>query len=320
MRKKGLAYTLAAMVLVVAFGTSQERRVPEAQAGTGTRAPVIAAVGDIACKNPPANNRQVCQYDDVAAAIERGDYDAFLALGDIQYEYGELANFIENYAVYFGDLLPITYPAPGNHEYGTDGAAGYFTYFGDRAPAPYYSFDLGSWHVVSLDSTICRAGGVECGPGSPQHDWLSADLEANAAECTLAYWHHPRWDWLKYQNADWTQEFELERSKPLWNLLYRHGADVVLSGHNHNYSRWMPMDKRGRFDPERGIVQFISGTGGRNLNGFGNFHTRPDTFVRGQSKAFGFLELTLREGGYDFAFVSAGGQPAYLDAGTGRCH
>ncbi len=283
-------------------------------------APVVAAVGDIACKNPPGNNPSVCQYDDVAASIEAGGYDAFLALGDIQYEYGEYANFVENYDVYFGGLLPVTYPAPGNHEYGTEGAAGYFTYFGDRAPAPYYSFDLGAWHIVSLDSTICRAGGVECEPGSAQYEWLAADLAADNAECTLAYWHHPRWDWLKYQKADWTQEYELLRTKPLWNLLYGFDADVVLSGHNHNYSRWMPMDTQGRFDPDRGIVQFISGTGGRNLNGFGNFHTRPDTFVRGQSKAFGFLQLRLRAGAYDFEFVSAEGQPSYIDAGTGRCH
>jgi len=282
--------------------------------------PVIAAVGDIACKNAPGNNRSVCRYDDVAAAVRAGDYDAFLALGDIQYEQGEYENFVARYGAYFGDLLPITYPATGNHEYGTEAAAGYFRYFGDRAPGPYYSYDLGSWHLVSLDSTTCSAGGVDCEPGSDQYEWLAADLAAHPAECTIAYWHHPRWDWLKYQKADWTEEYELLRTRPLWNLLYREGVDLLLSGHNHNYSRWMPMDKQGRYDPDRGVVQFISGAGGRNLNGFGNFHTRPDTFVRGQSDAFGILELTLREGAYDFRFVSAPGQPRYTDAGTGDCH
>jgi hypothetical protein len=282
--------------------------------------PVIAAVGDIACKNPPAMNRSVCQYDDVAAAIAARDPDKLLVLGDIQYEYGRYQDFIENFDVFFGPLLPIIAPAPGNHEYGVPGAAGYFRYFGSVAHAGYYSFSLGSWHVISLDSTICGAGGAQCGPGSAQYEWLAADLQANDAECTLAYWHHPRFDWLKYQRADWAEEFELLRSKPLWDLLYEHDADVVLNGHNHNYSRWMPADTEGDFDPDRGITQYIVGTGGRNLNGFGNFHTRPDIFVRGQSNAFGFLQLRLEVGGWDYRWFSAPGQPRFVDQGSGTCH
>ena len=141
-----------------------------------------------------------------------------------------------------------------------------------------------------------RPAASTAGPGPTQYEWLAADLAAHPAACTLAYWHHPRWDWLKYQKADWTQDYELLRTKPLWNLLYREGVDLLLSGHNHNYSRWMPMDRQGRLDPERGIVQFISGAGGRNLNGFGNFHTRPDTFVRGQSDAFGYPRAHAADG------------------------
>ena len=282
--------------------------------------PRIAAVGDIACKNPPGNNRSVCQYDDVAASIASRDYDRFLPLGDIQYEYGEYRNFVENYDVYFGRLLDITSPTTGNHEYGTPRARGYFRYFGDRAPGPYYSYELGSWHVVALDSTICSAGGVDCRPGSAQYEWLEADLAAHPAACTLAYWHHPRWDWLKYQNADWTSDYELRRSAPLYKLLYRHGADVLLAGHNHNYSRWMPADPRGRFDPQRGITQYVVGTGGRNLNEFGNFHTQPEIFVRGQADAFGFLQLRLLGGGWDFRWISARGQPDFIDQGSGDCH
>jgi len=281
----------------------------------------VAAVGDIACKNPPANNRKVCRYDDVAKGIVRRDYDAFLVLGDVQYEYGIYEDFIENYDVYFGSLLPITYPATGNHEYGQDAdAAGYFRYFGQRAPGQWYSFDLGAWHVIALDSTICRAGGVECLPGSPQYEWLKADLQANSATCTLAYWHHPRWDHLKYQKADWTDDYELRRSEPLWNLLYDHRADLVLAGHNHNYSRWFPTDKDGELDRRRGITQFVVGTGGKTLNEFGNFHTRPDVFARGQSKAFGHLQLKLAPGGWDYRWFSAPGQPSFIDEGSGRCH
>ncbi len=224
-------------------------RSVEPAARAGTAIPRIAAVGDIACKNPPANNRSVCQYDDVAAAIGAGDYDKVLLLGDIQYEAGIYQDFVENFDVYFGDLLPSTAPAPGNHEYGDPGAAGYFRYFGSLAPGSSYSFDLGAWHIISLDSTICGAGGLECLPGSPQHSWLARDLAEDDSLCTLAFWHHPRWDWLKYQNADWTEDFELLRSKPLWDLLYAHDADLVLSGHNHNYSRWQPRGSAGRARP-----------------------------------------------------------------------
>ena len=165
--------------------------VPAQASSTGSAAvtvsdPVIAAVGDIACKNPPGNNRKVCQYDDVAALIKRGDYDRFLALGDIQYEAGSLQDFRDNYDVYFGDLMSITEPVPGNHEYGTEGARGYYRYFGDRGHGPdgYYSYDLGAWHVIALNSAICPAG-VGCGPGDPQYEWLQQDLAANEAS---AHW------------------------------------------------------------------------------------------------------------------------------------
>jgi hypothetical protein len=279
--------------------------------------PTIAAVGDIACKNPPGNNRKVCQYDDVARVVEAGDYTRFLPLGDIQYENGGLRDFRENYDVYFGDLLPITEPVPGNHEYGTTDAAGYYRYFGDSARGPdgYYSYDLGEWHIVALNSAICPAV-VGCGPDDPQYQWLQADLASHPNTCTLAYWHHPRFDWLKYQKADWTQDYEYLRTAPFWELAYEGGVDVVLSGHNHNYSRWLPMDAEGDFDPDNGITQFIVGTGGRNLNAFGGPQTRPATFVTGQSQEFGALELTLHEASYDFRFRSTlGDDSSYIDQG-----
>jgi hypothetical protein len=281
----------------------------------------VAAVGDIACKNLPANNRSVCQYDDVANTIADGEYDKLLLLGDIQYEYGEYQNYIENYDVYWGQLLPITAPSAGNHDWGTEGAKGYFRYFGDLAPGPWYSYDLAnSWHVVTLDSTLCGAGGTECRPGSAQYEWMKTDLEQNSSQCTIAVWHHPRWDWLKYQKADWTQAYELRRTAPLYRLAYRQGVDILLAGHNHNYSRWMPAGPDGAYDPDRGITQFVSGAGGRNLNGFGNFHTQPDTFARGQSKAFGFVELRLFDARWESSWVSAEGQPSYIDDAEGDCH
>jgi hypothetical protein len=282
---------------------------------------VIAAVGDIACKDPPKQNRQVCQYGDVAAAIARGHFDAFLALGDLQYENGEYRNFVENFDRFFSPLLPIMRPVPGNHEYGTPEAAGYFRYFGARGHGPggYYSFDLGAWHVVALNSAICPAA-VGCGPGDPQYEWLVADLAAHPAACTLAYWHHPRFDWLKYQKADWTEDYEWLRTKPFWDALVSAGADVVLAGHNHNYSRWKPMDASLRLDREHGIRQFIVGSGGRNLNDFGGPQTKPSTFATGWSGGFGFLRLRLRDDGYDWRFVAADGQPTFVDQGSASCH
>ena len=307
----GLVATLAVLVAPSTSGLAEAPELPVR----------IAAVGDIACKNPPANNPAVCQYDDVAATIARGDYDKLLLLGDIQYEYGEYQNFLDNYDAYWGSLLPITAPAAGNHDWGTEGAAGYFRYFGELAPGPWYSYDLSDqWHVVTLDSTLCGAGGVNCRPGSEQYEWLKADLARSDSQCTIAVWHHPRWDWLKYQKADWTKAYELRRTAPLYRLAYRAGVDLLLAGHNHNYSRWMPSDPSGAFDPARGITQFISGAGGRNLNAFGNFHTQPDTFVRGQGQAFGFVELELFDGRWESQWVSAEGQPQYLDTAQGTCH
>jgi len=306
-------------VLIAAVALAAASLAPVA-APASPRPIRIAAVGDIACKNRPGNNKQVCQYDDVAAAIARGNYDRFLVLGDVQYEYGRYQDFVDNYDRYFGRLLPISEPVPGNHDYGTANAAGYYRYFGriGQHPDGYYSYDLGSWHIVALNSAICPAV-TGCGPGDPQYQWLQADLAANDATCTLAYWHHPRWDWLKYQHADWTEDYEWLRSKPFWDLLSAAHADVVLSGHNHNYSRWKPMDANGNADPN-GIRQFIVGSGGRNLNGFGSKSTRPDTFQTGWAKGFGYLQLTLRDGSYDWRFMPADGQLNFVDEGSGTCH
>ena len=184
--------TRAAVVgAVVALGVVAS--IPAASSASGGD-PVIAAVGDIACKNPPGHNVHACQYDDVSNLIAGHGYDRFLVLGDEQYEYGRYTDFVQNYGAYFGRLLPISAPVPGNHEYGTDGAAGYFRYFGPvaRNDRGYYSFDLGSWHVIALNSAICSPfTGEPCGPGTPQYEWLKRDLASHPNSeypCTLAYW------------------------------------------------------------------------------------------------------------------------------------
>jgi hypothetical protein len=310
--RRALAILASVAVIAAAAGTPAP-----APAASAVR---IAAVGDIACKDRPKHNRQVCQYDDVARAIQRGDYDRFLVLGDVQYESGRYRDFVENYDAYFHGLKSISEPVPGNHDYGTADAAGYYRYFGARGHGPdgYYSYDLGGWHIVALNSAICPAA-TGCGRGDPQYRWLRRDLAADDAECTLAYWHHPRFDWLKYQNADWTEDYEFLRSKPFWDLLSAANADVVLSGHNHNYSRWKPMDANGVADAS-GIRQFIVGTGGRNLNNLGSASTRPDTFATGWAGGFGYLELTLHPTSYDWRFVAADGQPTFIDQGSASCH
>ena len=250
MVRRMLAFAVSATVLVVSACVSSGAPAASAQAVR------IAAVGDIACKDLPKRNKQVCQYDDVAAAIERGDYDRFLAARGHPVRERGVQDFVDNYDVYFGDLMPITEPVPGNHEYGTADAAGYYRYFGDRGHGPdgYYSYDLGGWHIIALNSAICPAA-VGLRTGRPAVRVAAAGPAANDdAACTLAYWHHPRFDWLKYQNADWTEDYEFLRTKPFWDLLSAADADVVLSGHNHNYRRWKPMDaeRRGRRRPASG--------------------------------------------------------------------
>ena len=205
--------------------------------------------------------------------------------------------------------MQLLRPAVGNHEYGTPGAEAYYTYFGARAgPAGkgYYSFDLGSWHLISLNS---NCGEVSCAKGSEQDRWLRADLAAHPSRCTLAYWHHPRW-------SSGTTHGDTESVAPFIDALYEAGADLVLVGHEHNYERFAPQDPRERPDPDRGIREFVVGTGGKSLYPFGS--PDPNSEVR-NSDTFGILSLTLHPTGYDWEFVpEAGGQ--FHDRGAGQCH
>jgi hypothetical protein len=288
--------------------------------------PVIVAVGDLACQAlTDGQSEGACRSQAVADLIREIDPDRFLALGDLQYNNGKLSGFLRVWDVQFGDLLGITAPAPGNHEYGTSDAAGYFAYFGATAAPPfgYYSFDLGEWHIVSLNSEIC---GDEpgCGPGTPQGEWLRADLEANAdAACTLAFMHHPRFDWRPYQKwivADGTTQFggsETEPLVPLWDVLSAEGVDVVLAGHNHLYQRWAPQDAQGNA-VAGGTIQFTVGTGGRQLYPFGR-PPMPENLEVTQNRAFGVLRMTLHEDSYDYGWVSVPGEPAFEDSGTVAC-
>jgi Calcineurin-like phosphoesterase len=288
--------------------------------------PVIAAVGDIACQSfSHSDGEGACRSDEVAALITDLAPDRFLALGDIQYNKGALDEFLRVYDVQFEHLNPITMPTPGNHEYDTEGAQGYFDYFGARAHGPegYYSFDLGAWHIVSLNSDVCRDD-PGCGPGTPQYEWLAADLEANGdAACTLAFQHHPTFDWRQWQkfvdpddprpNAGSENEMYLD----MWRLMDGAGVDVMLVGHNHIYHRWAPQDVNGTRDAN-GIQQFTVGTGGRSLYPLGK-KPRPANLLAVQNKAFGVLRLTLHERGYDYAWVGLPTDPVFRDSGSFAC-
>ena len=298
--------------------------------------PVLVGAGDIA--SCTSGN------DEKTAALLAGINGTVAALGDNAYDYGtsqEFAHCYDNYKLpsegggvfdparnsYWGQYKALTKPAVGNHEYDTpgstasSGASGYFGYFGDAASPTdppgctvnckgYYSYDLGSWHVVVLNSNCAEVVGG-CGAGSPQEVWLRQDL-ANTTnkQCTLAYWHHPRFSSSGIGNNS--------AVAPFWKALYEAGAEVVLNGHAHNYERFAPQDPDGNADANYGIREFIVGTGGKSLN---NFSTtpRPNSKVRYNAK-YGVIKLMLHPNGYDWQFVTIDGAVLPDLESSATCH
>ena len=275
----------------------------------------IAAAGDIACDpgSGAFNGGQgvglECRQRATSDLLVGAGYEAVLALGDIQYEDGAFSKFGASYDPSWGRVKAITRPSPGNHEYQTAGAAGYYQYFGAAAGDPtkgYYSFDLGGWHLIALNSNCSAVGG--CGAGSVQEQWLRTDLAAHAsASCTLAYWHHPRFSSGEHGSSSTYQAF--------WQALYDANADVVLVGHDHDYERFAPQTPTGALDTTRGIRQFVSGSGGKNTRTFPT--VRPNSEARDVS-SLGVLELTLGTSSYSWRFVPAVG--SFTDSGADSCH
>jgi hypothetical protein len=228
-----------------------------------------------------------------------------MALGDNAYENGTLTEFTTCYEPTWGRHKARTRPATGNHEYNTPGATGYYQYFGAAAGDPskgYYSYDLGAWHVVVLNSSISAV------TGSPQEQWLRQDLAAHPAQCTLAYWHHPRFNSGEVGNNI--------KMQPLWQALYDYGADVILSAHEHLYERFAPQTPTGTSDPVKGIRQFTIGTGGAgNTNAWGTI--QPNSEVRYLSD-FGVLKLTLYQNSYAWKFITV--SKVFEESGSGTCH
>jgi len=261
---------------------------------------VLIGAGDIATCSTKGDEETAALLDRLTGTVA--------TFGDNAYDKGSARDFAECYALSWGRHKARTRPAPGNHDYDTRGAAGYFAYFGTAAGKPgrgYYSYELGAWHVVSLNSN-CSV--ISCAAGSAQETWLRADLASRRNRCALAYWHHPRYTSGRQHGPDLSV-------RPLFRALHELGADVVLAGHNHQYERFAPMDADDQLDVERGIRSFVVGTGGAKLYDFGP--TRPGSEARGRS--WGVLSLTLRPEGYDWQFVPVAGNH-FDDRGSARCH
>ena len=298
------------VVALAAAGLAWARTSADTQ---GT--PVIAAAGDIACGpadhnyNGGVGNQRACNEQATSNLMLRAKLAGVLLLGDDQYENGTLRDFKRSFAPTWGRLGSKLYPAPGNHEYNTAGARGYFRYFGVKAGPDhrgYYSYDIGAWHLIALNSNCKAIGG--CNLTSAQGRWLKADLAAHRTKCTLAYWHHPRFSSGRHGDEKLADGF--------WRELYAAGADVVLVGHDHDYERFSPQRPNGRADPVRGISEFVVGTGGRSHDPINRVDA--NSVVR-NDKTFGVLELTLHRDRYDWKFVPSGGA-TFSDAGTAACH
>lgn len=226
--------------------------------------------------------------------------------GDNVYSNGTTSEFNTYYEPTWGRHKARTRPVPGNHDYNTSGASGYYGYFGAAAGDPskgYYSYDLGNWHIVTLNSNIGMSA------GSAQEQWLRADLAANPTSCTLALWHHP----LYTSGANHSPS---TATRPLYQALYDANADVVVTGHNHQYERFAPQNATGGLDNARGIRSFVAGMGGAGFYGFGTIQANSEAR---NSSTHGVLKFTLHADSYDWEFVPEAGK-TYNDKGTGSCH
>lgn len=267
----------------------------------GDGVPVLVGAGDITECGDTDDDMTANLLDQISGTI--------FTAGDNAYPDGTPTQFEECYEPSWGRHKDRTRPSPGNHDYHTNNAAGYFGYFGAAAGDPdkgYYSYDLGDWHIIAINSNCEEVGG--CDEGSPQEQWLRADLAQNPSTCTLAYWHHPLFSSGQHGNSS--------RSQDLWNALYEFGADVVINGHDHNYERFAPQDPDGGADPNQGIRQFVVGTGGKGLRPGDPPIANSEVF---NSDTFGVIKITLHPDSYDWEFVPVPGS-SFSDSGSDNCH
>lgn len=290
--KAGNGYRLTAAATGLSSGTSSAFNIITVSGA------VLVGAGDIAdCSSGG---------DEATATLLNGISGTVFTAGDNAYPDGAAADFSLCYEPSWGRHKARTRPSPGNHDYRTSGASAYYSYFGGNAGPSgrgYYSYDLGDWHIVSLNSNISMSA------GSAQETWLRADLAASTKRCTLAYWHHPRF-------SSSSNHGNQPETQPLWEALYDAGAEIVISAHDHTYERFAPQTPTGTANSSRGIREFVVGTGGRDLYGFGT--AQPNSEVR-NNDTFGVLKLTLGSGTYAWQFLSVAGS-SFTDSGTGACH
>jgi hypothetical protein len=283
-------------------GASPVSQEPRSVAPSPSGDPVIVGAGDIASCGLDGDEATAELLDGIAGTV--------FTAGDNAYEDGSDENYAECYEPTWGRHKSRTKPVPGNHDYQTKDAAGYRKYFGAAAlnedGDTWYSFDLGTWHVVMLDSNCGAIGG--CAADSPEGTWLAADLAANPTTCTLAIWHHPRFSSGDEHGND-------PRTDPFWRLLYAAGADVIVNGHDHDYERFAPQNPDGKEDRAKGIREFVAGTGGASLRGFNPPVANSELRV---AVTPGVLELTLHPSGYDWNWIPTSGLVS--DKGSGPCH
>ena len=252
---------------------------------------VLVGAGDIASCNPdPEATARL--LDSIGGTV--------ITLGDNAYPSGSAADFLRCYEPTWGRHKARTRPSPGNHEYESPGAGPYFDYFGASAGFVgdgYYSYEVGSWLVLSLNSNANIDAQVK---------WLNDLFARGIPRCTIAYWHHPLYSSGPSEKSPLVQS--------LWDVLYyKGGAEVVLSSHDHLYERFAPQDERGRLDLERGIRQFVVGTGGAVLYEPKGIKPNSEVLI----SAFGVLKLTLETDSYQWEFIPVSGRG---DSGSGRCH
>jgi len=305
--------TQSGLVTGVAAGTASIRATSGGATGASTvtvtaspppsNDPVLVGAGDIASCSSSGDEATASLLDNIAGTV--------VTLGDNVYDNGTATEYTNCYGPSWGRHLSRTRPSPGNHEYNTLNATGYYGYFGAAAGDPskgYYSYDVGTWHIIVLNSnSSCTT--ISCAAGSAQDSWLRADLAAHSNVCTLAYWHHPRFNsGASHGNNTAVANF--------WDALYLYGADVILNGHEHVYERFAPQTPGAVADPTTGIRQFTVGTGGASHYTFGTI--QPNSEVR-DGTTYGVLKLTLHATSYDWQFVPVAGG-TFTDSGTGNCH
>lgn len=320
-RPRGLIVTALVTATIASACSSGGPAHPSSTPSSGSQHdPVIAVAGDI----ETAGVQDAA--GETAAVIERLHPTAVLTVGDNQYNNGSQAAFEKYFNRTWGRFKSLIHPTPGHHEYYLDHtASGYFTYFGaaaNNASQPhctascdgYYSFDLGDWHLVALNTNHYRSGPkavcafVACAAGSSQVSWLKADLRANTKPCVLAYWSDPRW-------SSGTRHGSNPVMGPIWDALYAAHADLAVNGHEHMYERFGKQDPGGGAD-QAGIREMVTGTGGNVLYPLGS---RIANSQRSNNTTHGVLDLTLHPHSYSWRFVPVSGE-TFTDSGTTTCN